>query len=862
MSGDHESNRSQNRGETSTNSKENTTTSVGCNGIDVAFWELDSGVKLNVWIEKKLSVAVKDVMLSDTEAPKELIKSLYNNLVKSIASLKVVDAPAELKDPDDTSDDDSEYDAGAKMESEKESSSGSRRSGNLRKPRRKRHKPIKRLLQDPYGIWFQLSDSQNDSILNKNGGYAQSDVWKRGIIFWREDQDEIPDNFGGRLSVLSIGGFLNALVAIPATMDPHNPNIQITRPGLCHTTLPNAKALTKLVKANQYLAQALAALGGRSMATVSQLHAIALQLHQAVVDQVKLDILQTTPGRIQQMLASDLTPTEFASVRKRVYDTVILGKGMGNATNDEEDLKEVPTASSAQGVHDIEKFKKCPTCGNNEQSEFILDRKNGDVICSNCGTVVSESLMHEGSQYRKFEGEVDRNHHGDAANPLYSNAHNMSTSLSGIQPTSGAGIGGWGSGGLGGKRNLETILKNAHAFTELNVSQFGKTDRRTRVGYKDRQKKDAFLQMTHAGDALNLHEAVVQRAKELFAGFRDDRELIQQFKGVLAACLCEAFEQLSAEGKNLLKQQQSQQEQQDQIRNDRQSPSVILGGDNDGDDEVNGTDRVKHNVSARANRRNELHHAKLAGKGGLLLNTAAVAETITPPTIVQSGVAATEDGEAEKPAAAWDLEDCRTWLLEASRRIAQAWVDEREKDASSARSYPTAPKEELEGQLVEHAITLSEHLEVEWRSRTNNSSSSSSLATAKKKVVTPRVNDMTKLGIKWQHAHERGSGGKGGVGNNAQSAAPQGKALPTTGGSVVAVPSRTAGQILLLKTAQKLGAILKDKTAGEAFHKELRAVIGRQEERKQKALRNEATRQRFHQMQRKPWLQARVQQEE
>ena len=44
------------------------------------------------------------------------------------------------------------------------------------------------------------------------------------------------------------------------------------------------------------------------------------------------------------------------------------------------------------------------------------------------------------------------------------------------------------------------------------------------------------FQMVHAGDALGLHEAVVQRAKELFAGFRDDREMVQQFKGVIAAC--------------------------------------------------------------------------------------------------------------------------------------------------------------------------------------------------------------------------------------------------------------------------------------------------------------------------------------
>jgi transcription initiation factor TFIIIB Brf1 subunit/transcription initiation factor TFIIB len=165
------------------------------------------------------------------------------------------------------------------------------------------------------------------------------------------------------------------------------------------------------------------------------------------------------------------------------------------------------------------------------ESAFVMDRKNGDVICSECGTVVSESLMHEGSQFRKFEGEVDRNHHGDAANPLYSNAHNLSTTLGGLQQS--GGIAGWGGGGMGGKRNLETILRNAHAYTELNVSQFGKTDRRTRVGYKDKQKKDAFIQMAHVGDALNLHEAVVQRAKELFAGFRDDRELVQQFKGVI-----------------------------------------------------------------------------------------------------------------------------------------------------------------------------------------------------------------------------------------------------------------------------------------------------------------------------------------
>ena len=208
------------------------------------------------------------------------------------------------------------------------------------------------------------------------------------------------------------------------------------------------------------------------------------------------------------MLAPDLTPHEFRSIRRRIYDTVVLGRGLAQPEGND-----IPTAAVA-GVHDIEKFKKCKVCGNNDQSLFVLDRKNGDVICSSCGTVASESLMHEGSQFRKFEGEVDRNHHGDAANPLYSNAHNMSTTLGGVQATTGAGIGGFGSQ----KRGLENILRNAHAYTELNISQFGKGDRRTRIGYKDKQKRDAFIQMTHCGDALSLHEAVVINV--IFVPFR------------------------------------------------------------------------------------------------------------------------------------------------------------------------------------------------------------------------------------------------------------------------------------------------------------------------------------------------------
>lgn len=281
---------------------------------------------------------------------------------------------------------------------------------------------------------------------------------------------------------------------------------------------------------------------------------------------------------------------------------------------------------------------------------------------------------------------------------------------------------------------------------------------------------------------------------------------------LIAACLCEAFDQLSQEGKAILKRDEQVEAQA-----------------------VEGSTKP---ISARAARRNELHHANMAGKGGLLLDFSEVKQET--PADAASATSSNSPKASEKPAAAWDLLDCRSWLLDASRRIAQQWVAERNQaTGEAAKKYPSGSLEELEGRLVEHSIALSEYLEKELQTRNHQAA-----AAAAKRTITPRVQDMSKLGIKWQHAHERGSGGKGGVGGS---------------GTQAATSGRSAGQILLLQTSKKLGSILNDPMSGEAFHKELRAVIGQQEERKRQMMRDEATRQRLQQMKRKPWLQARIQ---
>ena len=615
---------------------------------------------------------------------------------------------------------------------------------------------------------------------------------------------------GAIISRLAIGGLINALAGVPGgIVDPlyakliHS-NYDETKP------IPTAANISLKTLRNEY----------------------TRSLHRALSARLEMDMMNSTPSRIAEMLCPEVTLADVNNIRKRIYETVILGKGT-NASDRAaglEGTEDLPVAARV-GMHDIDKWKKCKVCNNNDQSSFVLDRKNGDLICTNCGTVATESLMHEGSQFRKFEGELDRNHHGDAPNPLYSNAHNMGTTLGGVSLQTGAGMGGFGSGK---KQNLENILRNVHDYTEMNISQFGKDEKKTRVGYKDRQKKDAFVKMTHVGDALSLHEAVVQRAKELFAGFRDDRELVQQFKGVVAACLCEAFDQLSKDGKQILKLNAGEDDWEDE----------------DDSGEKKDTADVYDKFNKRASKRSELHSSNMAGQGGLILNAPAKVIEEQVKQKQAAGANSTNGVSAStiesKQASKWDLDDCRSWLLEASRSIAKIWAD-KQQDDSEVNNVPKGNLNELEGKLVEHTLELCNMLESEL-----NSSSGKNGVLSRQRVVTPRVREMGRLGIRWQHAHERGSGGAGGVGNNAMSAAKNKGAKTGAGGG------RTAGQILILKTARKLSEAIKDPVAGEAFHKELRAVLSRQEDRKKKELRDEAALQRFRQMQRKPWLKARL----
>uniref|UniRef100_A0A7S3NKU5 Uncharacterized protein n=1 Tax=Aureoumbra lagunensis TaxID=44058 RepID=A0A7S3NKU5_9STRA len=176
----------------------------------------------------------------------------------------------------------------------------------------------------------------------------------------------------------------------------------------------------------------------------------------------------------------------------------------------------------------------CGRCGNRNQANFTHDQKGGDVIClgadgEGCGAIVEEHHMFEGNQHRKFEGEEDKSHHGPAPNRLFSASHNMRTNLVAVA-------------GAGASRAAR--LRLCADQVELGLSNLGRKDeRRTREGYKDAQKKRAFELISHVAMNLNIHQTVVERANELFAYYRDNKEILHRFNAVVAACLLQALEE-------------------------------------------------------------------------------------------------------------------------------------------------------------------------------------------------------------------------------------------------------------------------------------------------------------------------------
>ena len=173
---------------------------------------------------------------------------------------------------------------------------------------------------------------------------------------------------------------------------------------------------------------------------------------------------------------------------------------------------------------------ECDVCGNNNQKHFLRDGQTGDTVClgrggRGCGNVVQDHRVEEGSQFRTFADDdgKDRNHHGPVPDKLMPDSENLKTALLGAGST----------------------FKMLNQLNQVVESNLGNSDdRRTRTSYRNQHKRDAFNIMEDTAEQLGIHDSVVSKAREEFARFRDVREHVISYHGVVAACLCIAFQEL------------------------------------------------------------------------------------------------------------------------------------------------------------------------------------------------------------------------------------------------------------------------------------------------------------------------------
>ena len=145
---------------------------------------------------------------------------------------------------------------------------------------------------------------------------------------WVGQNEEPPKKEGALLVQLTSAGLVNALAGHPGG-------------------IVDAKVL--FVDPAHKLDSLIPSAGNISF---KELRANAIALHRVVQTRLEADFLSTTPSRIIDMLAADLAPHEFSSVRRRVHETVIEGRGRNQGGHDEAD--DLPVGSRI-AEHDIER---------------------------------------------------------------------------------------------------------------------------------------------------------------------------------------------------------------------------------------------------------------------------------------------------------------------------------------------------------------------------------------------------------------------------------------------------------------------------------------------------------------------------
>lgn len=146
----------------------------------------------------------------------------------------------------------------------------------------------------------------------------------------------------------------------------------------------------------------------------------------------------------------------------------------------------------------------CPDC--NSSQHVLDDPKTGSVLCSNCGAIISTSLIDEKSEWRSFEEKsMNPSRVGSANNPLIENDQ------------------------------LDTIISNIGNLTSYSLSR---TQLKSTMRGPERSLITGFNSISHLCERSSISKTISDRAKLIFKSV-DEKKILKgkNSEGIIAACI-------------------------------------------------------------------------------------------------------------------------------------------------------------------------------------------------------------------------------------------------------------------------------------------------------------------------------------
>lgn len=167
----------------------------------------------------------------------------------------------------------------------------------------------------------------------------------------------------------------------------------------------------------------------------------------------------------------------------------------------------------------------CRGCKTDNPTHFIDDVASGDIVCIQCGVVVTKSKMNDSDHVRHFEDDKNTKHYGMAFNPIMSMATNLRTEI---------------VGATGFKLTMHRRISNR----DIRFGGGGFTHQ----AYRDNMILRA---MDRLSLLSHLSSIVIQKGLANFARVRNYHEHVHKFDMTLVCCVAVALYDVYLDQKKL-----------------------------------------------------------------------------------------------------------------------------------------------------------------------------------------------------------------------------------------------------------------------------------------------------------------------